>query len=80
MITDCQITALRAEASAAGDLDQVAICDHALGVEPAAPYVVRDDGRLWLSDYARVLTREQARYECARVVRYARNQTDYSAC
>lgn len=75
-ITDDQISALRTEAAAAGDLDQVAICDHALGVEPTAPYVVRDDGRLWLSDYASVLTREQARAECERVIAAAAAQDD----
>lgn len=72
-VTDAQIRELRAEAADEADLDQVAICDHALGIEPTAPpYVVRDDGRLWLADYAPTFSRDEARAECARAIRRGR--------
>ena len=67
-ITDQQIEALRAEAAAAGDLEQAAICDWALGHADAGDIEERDT--LEPSEQARVLamTPEQARAECARVI------------
>ena len=54
-ITDDQIAALRDEAAAAGDYDQVIICDVALGET--------DFGALAVE-----MTRDEARAECARIV------------
>ena len=71
-ITTAQIRNLRAEALAAGDYDQAAICDLAL------------DGEIDADDYTtltakgasklRSMSREQAYTECARVISDAEAQ------
>lgn len=60
-VTDEQITALRDEAGEAGDLEQVAICEIALGTEPPT------------EEYP---TRASAAAECARVLSDAAAQDD----
>lgn len=57
-ITDTQITALQAEAQAAGDWDQSTICAIALGETDPAPD----------------MTSDEARAECARVIAEAEAQ------
>lgn len=65
-ITTAQIKQLRDEALAAGDYAQVDVCERALATET----VDQDGHAIALADW----TQDEARAECARVIRAAASQ------